>query len=202
MSLLLLFGVKNSSRFNLAITILNVAIILFVIMYVSLRASNRSPIIKIIGASPLRSLGATEVDTNNWDPFFPYGFEGSFQGAGTVFFSFIGTPHSPHARAHVHTAHARATALIAGANCDDLKSKGFDSVTTLAGEVANPGRDLPLGIGGTLGIATALYVGVSLIITGAALFLPPQLHSPPPLTMRLVSCVVCRASQEWCRTRM
>jgi amino acid transporter len=42
MSLLLLFGVKNSSRFNLAITILNVVIILFVIMYVSLRASSQS----------------------------------------------------------------------------------------------------------------------------------------------------------------
>jgi APA family basic amino acid/polyamine antiporter len=43
-------------------------------------------------------LGATEIDTNNWDPFFPFGFEGSFKGAGTVFFSFIGT-HLTHTRA-------------------------------------------------------------------------------------------------------
>ncbi len=107
MSLLLLFGVKNSSRFNLGITILNVAIILFVIMYASFRASNRHPIIIRAFVSQLRSLGATEVDTNNWDPFFPYGFEGSFQGAGTVFFSFIGTPHSPHARARTHRTRTR-----------------------------------------------------------------------------------------------
>jgi APA family basic amino acid/polyamine antiporter len=121
MSLLLLFGVKNSSRFNLGITILNVAIILFVII-----------------------LGATEIDTNNWDPFFPFGFEGSFKGAGTVFFSFI----------------------------------GFDSVTTLAGEVANPSRDLPIGIGGTLGIATALYVGVSLVITGMVSYKNVDINAP------------------------
>lgn len=68
----------------------------------------------------------------NWDPFFPYGGQGVFSGAGIVFFSYI----------------------------------GFDSVTTLAGEVARPTRDLPLGIVGTLSIATVLYVGVSLVSTG------------------------------------
>jgi APA family basic amino acid/polyamine antiporter len=64
---------------------------------------------------------------------------------------------------------------------------GFDSVSTLSGEVANPKRDLPLGnpfynihlyvssisifiyslgIVGTLLIATVLYVGVCLVFTG------------------------------------
>jgi APA family basic amino acid/polyamine antiporter len=43
---------------------------------------------------------------------------------------------------------------------------GFDSVTTLAGEVRRPSRDLPIGIVGTLLIATSLYIGVSIVICG------------------------------------
>lgn len=43
---------------------------------------------------------------------------------------------------------------------------GFDSVSTLAGEVKNPARDLPIGIVGTLLTVTGLYVVVALILTG------------------------------------
>eukprot|EP01103_Thecamoeba_quadrilineata_P020486 TRINITY_DN881_c0_g1_i1.p1 TRINITY_DN881_c0_g1~~TRINITY_DN881_c0_g1_i1.p1 ORF type:complete len:564 (-),score=100.83 TRINITY_DN881_c0_g1_i1:24-1715(-) len=43
---------------------------------------------------------------------------------------------------------------------------GFDAVSTLAGEVKKPSRDLPIGIVGTLGVVTVLYVGVALVITG------------------------------------
>lgn len=39
---------------------------------------------------------------------------------------------------------------------------GFDAVSTLAGEVKKPKRDLPLGIVGTLLIATTLYCGVAI----------------------------------------
>eukprot|EP01111_Echinosteliopsis_oligospora_P013691 TRINITY_DN4977_c0_g1_i1.p1 TRINITY_DN4977_c0_g1~~TRINITY_DN4977_c0_g1_i1.p1 ORF type:complete len:580 (-),score=93.27 TRINITY_DN4977_c0_g1_i1:66-1805(-) len=106
---ILIAGVKDSARFNLAMTILNITTLLFVI-----------------------GVGAYYVDVRNWKPFTPFGLGGAFAGAGTVFFSYI----------------------------------GFDSVTTLAAEVANPSRDLPVGIVGTLSIATALYVAVSLVVTG------------------------------------
>lgn len=43
---------------------------------------------------------------------------------------------------------------------------GFDSVSTLSAEVANPQRDIPRGIVGTLCITTALYVAMSLVLTG------------------------------------
>eukprot|EP01108_Squamamoeba_japonica_P009070 TRINITY_DN8319_c0_g1_i1.p1 TRINITY_DN8319_c0_g1~~TRINITY_DN8319_c0_g1_i1.p1 ORF type:complete len:388 (-),score=79.95 TRINITY_DN8319_c0_g1_i1:24-1187(-) len=43
---------------------------------------------------------------------------------------------------------------------------GFDSVSTLAGEVKNPGRNLPIGIVGTLAIATVLYCAVAIVMTG------------------------------------
>ena len=43
---------------------------------------------------------------------------------------------------------------------------GFDSVSTLAGEVRDPGRNLPIGIVGTLVIVTTLYCAVSIVMTG------------------------------------
>jgi APA family basic amino acid/polyamine antiporter len=55
---------------------------------------------------------------------------------------------------------------FAGAGTVFFSYIGFDSVSSLAGEVKNPARDLPIGIVGTLLIATCLYVGVSLVITG------------------------------------
>jgi len=57
---------------------------------------------------------------------------------------------------------------------------GFDAVTTLAGEVKNPGRDLPVGVVGTLGIATVLYVAVALVITGVVNY--TQVDKDAPFT--------------------
>ncbi len=34
--------------------------------------------------------GVTEVDTGNWDPYFPFGFSGVVGGAALVFFAYIG----------------------------------------------------------------------------------------------------------------
>ncbi|KQZ90787.1 amino acid permease [Phycicoccus sp. Root563] len=43
---------------------------------------------------------------------------------------------------------------------------GFEAVANLGEETKRPSRDLPLGLLGTLGICTVLYIGVSLVITG------------------------------------
>jgi APA family basic amino acid/polyamine antiporter len=43
---------------------------------------------------------------------------------------------------------------------------GFDAVATAAEECKNPGRDLPIGIIGSLIICTVLYVAVALVLTG------------------------------------
>ncbi|KYQ88673.1 putative cationic amino acid transporter [Tieghemostelium lacteum] len=120
-TIVLIFGVKDSSRFNLAITCVNIVTILFFII-----------------------LGAIHVDYKNWNPFLPFGFAGVFKGCSRIFFSFV----------------------------------GFDSVTTLSGEVKNPKRDLPIGIVGTLIIATSLYVGVSLVLSGVVNYVNVNLQSP------------------------
>ncbi len=43
---------------------------------------------------------------------------------------------------------------------------GFDAISTTAEETKNPQRDLPIGIIGTLGACTVLYVVVALVLTG------------------------------------
>ena len=102
-------GMRNTARFNAAVTVVSLLVIGFVIVF-----------------------GFAEVEPRNWSPFAPNGLPGVFSGAGVVFFSFV----------------------------------GFDTVATCAEETKNPGRDLPVGIMGSLGICAGLYALMSLVITG------------------------------------
>ncbi|MDZ7265977.1 MAG: amino acid permease [candidate division KSB1 bacterium] len=43
---------------------------------------------------------------------------------------------------------------------------GFDAISTAAEECRNPGRDMPIGIIGSLAICTLLYVAVAAVLTG------------------------------------
>jgi len=63
----LVAGVKESTRFNTIMTVLNLTVLSFIVL-----------------------AGATVVDPENWQPFFPHGFSGMSAGAGLVFFSYLG----------------------------------------------------------------------------------------------------------------
>ncbi|KAJ3360082.1 Cationic amino acid transporter-1 [Allomyces javanicus] len=56
---------------------------------------------------------------------------------------------------------------------------GFDAVSTCAQEVKNPARDMPIGILGSLGLCTVLYILVSMNLTGIAPY--ESLNSAAPL---------------------
>src|SRR5439155_22043889 len=43
---------------------------------------------------------------------------------------------------------------------------GFEAVSVAALEAKNPRRDLPIGILGSLGICTVLYIGMAIVLTG------------------------------------
>eukprot|EP01117_Protostelium_nocturnum_P015296 TRINITY_DN5911_c0_g1_i1.p1 TRINITY_DN5911_c0_g1~~TRINITY_DN5911_c0_g1_i1.p1 ORF type:complete len:572 (+),score=138.34 TRINITY_DN5911_c0_g1_i1:63-1778(+) len=57
---------------------------------------------------------------------------------------------------------------------------GFDSVATLAAEVKNPRKTVPIGIIGTLGIVTLLYIVVSFVLTGMVAY--ENINSNAPLS--------------------
>ncbi|MDH7479396.1 MAG: amino acid permease, partial [Syntrophomonadaceae bacterium] len=67
---------------------------------------------------------------------------------------------------------------------------GFDAVSTAAEEVKNPNRDLTIGIIGSLGIATVLYLLVSLILTGMVPYTDLNTASP-------VAYALLRAGLPW-----
>ncbi|MBF8808513.1 MAG: amino acid permease [Enterococcus lacertideformus] len=63
---------------------------------------------------------------------------------------------------------------------------GFDSVAMAAEEVKNPQKDVPRGIIGSILIATALYVVVTLILTGIVPFSELGVNDPVAFAMRYV----------------
>ncbi|MBP6865722.1 MAG: amino acid permease [Candidatus Didemnitutus sp.] len=56
--------------------------------------------------------------------------------------------------------------LFRGAAAIFFAYVGFDCVSSAAQETKNPQRDLPIGLLGTLGVVTVLFVGVSIVLTG------------------------------------
>ncbi|CAL9655762.1 putative amino acid permease YhdG [Streptomyces sp. enrichment culture] len=64
---LLNLGIKNAARFETAVVVLKVLVVLLVI-----------------------AVGVFHVETANYNPFFPYGVGGAFTGAATVFFAVFG----------------------------------------------------------------------------------------------------------------
>ena len=70
------------------------------------------------------------------------------------------------------------SAVMAGTGVVFFSFVGFDSVSTLAGEVKRPSRDLPVGICGTLAVATCLYVAVSVVVCGMLPYLLIDPSSP------------------------
>ena len=66
-TLLLIFGIRESARTNTMIVVLKVAVVVFVIAF-----------------------GGFMVNPGNWHPYIPNGFAGIMSGAAIVFFAFIG----------------------------------------------------------------------------------------------------------------
>jgi basic amino acid/polyamine antiporter, APA family len=56
---------------------------------------------------------------------------------------------------------------------------GFDAISTAAEECRNPGRDMPIGIIGSLVVCTVVYVAIALVLTGMEPW--SQLGVPDPL---------------------
>jgi len=55
---------------------------------------------------------------------------------------------------------------------------GFDAVSTAAEEARNPQRDVPLGILGSLGVCTLLYISVAAVLTGLVPASQIDIHAP------------------------
>jgi APA family basic amino acid/polyamine antiporter len=115
--------------------------------------------VKIIALVLFVAIALPYFDVAQFHPFMPYGF-------------------APHEVAGVQHGVMAAAAIIFFA------FYGFDAISTAAEETKNPGRDLPIGIIGSMVICTLLYVGVAAVAIGS---MPFSLfaHSPEPLALIL-----------------
>jgi basic amino acid/polyamine antiporter, APA family len=95
--------------------------------------------LKVIVLLTFVAFGASAVVPANWVPFVPENEGGFAYGWPGVF---------------------RAASVIFFAYL------GFETVSTAAAEARNPQRDVPLGILGSLGACTILYIAVAVVLTG------------------------------------
>jgi APA family basic amino acid/polyamine antiporter len=71
--------------------------------------------------------------------------------------------------------------ILRGAGVIFFAYIGFDAVSTTAQEAKNPQKDMPVGIMGSLGISTILYIVVALVLTGIVSY--KELLVPDPIAV-------------------
>jgi len=100
--------------------------------------------------------GSLHIHPHNWTPFLP-----ANEGFGRYGWSGV----------------LRAAAVIF------VSYLGFDAIATLAQDTRNPQRNIPIGILGSLGAVSLLYIAVSLVLTGLVSY--QMLDSASPLSVAL-----------------
>ncbi len=112
-------------------------------------------IIKVAVILMFVGFGLAFIHHSNWVPFIPpnKGHFGEFGWSG----------------------------ILRGAGVIFFSYIGFDAVSTTAQEAKNPQKDMPIGIMGSLGISTVLYIVVALVLTGMVSY--KELLVPDPIAV-------------------
>ena len=143
-TVLLIAGTQVSARVNSVLTLIKLAITVFVVV-----------------------VGFTYVDVSNYTPFIPpaqtpvvaHGVSGDVWGQPMLAWLFGAEP-----------SQYGWLGVISGAALVFFAFLGFDIVATSAEEVKDPKRTLPRGILGGLALVTVLYILVTLALTGMVPF--------------------------------
>lgn len=118
--------------------------VLTLLLVVGIRESanfnNIMVIVKVAVILLFIAVGIAFVQSDNWTPFIPEntGEWGHFGWSG----------------------------VLRGAGVIFFAYIGFDAVSTAAQEAKNPQKDMPVGILGSLGVSTFLYILVAVVLTG------------------------------------
>lgn len=116
-------------------------------------------VIKLVALSVFVIMALPAFQSNNLEPFMPYGFAST-------------------------EIEGQKRGVMAAAAIVFFAFYGFDAVATSAEEAKNPGRDLTIGIIGSMLVCTIIYMAVAIAAIGALPF--QQLaNSPEPLALVL-----------------
>ena len=118
------------------------------------------------------------INTANWSPFIPPA--GSAPAPGTA-----PTP-SLLQDLGLSPGSFGVSGIFTGAALVFFAYIGFDIVATAAEETKRPQRDMPIGILSSLAICTALYVAVSLVVTGMVPYDKIKVEAPLAAAFRSV----------------
>lgn len=116
-------------------------------------------IVKMVALAAFIALALPSFDQANMTPFMPYGFASTVQDGAT-------------------------RGVMAAAAIVFFAFYGFDAVATSAEEARRPGRDLTIGILGSMAVCTIIYMGVAFAAVGAMSYLDLG-NSPEPLALVL-----------------
>ncbi len=155
-------GIHESAKVNNVIAIIKILVLLFFIGFglMHINPANWQPFI------PERIATINESQNGLWELpvldffrglFSPSGLDGLIKEQGNFW-------------------HYGVQGILTGAAVVFFTYVGFDMVSATAEETKNPKRDLPIGIIGSLLIATILYIAVSLVLTG---IMPPVVNGLP-----------------------
>lgn len=117
-----------------------ISLLLLIGIRESARFNNVMVIIKVFVILMFIGIGFMFVNKANWHPFIP-------ENTGVW-------------------GHYGWSGIFRGAAVIFFAYIGFDAVSTAAQEARNPQRDMPVGILGSLGISTLLYILVAIVLTG------------------------------------
>jgi len=179
-SIILCLGMRESTKFNTVLTILNVGVIIFVLIVGSFHASLENWSIEkevLLGTdhnvmfnmskdySSICECGQSRLveeeacgnkpDDFNWcgdGGFLPYGVDGVVSGAATAFYGFV----------------------------------GFDVIATMGEEVINPQQAMPIAIILSLSIIFLAYFGLSAIVTLVLPYFLQNAEAPIPFIFEYV----------------
>ncbi|KQT33630.1 amino acid permease [Sphingomonas sp. Leaf412] len=103
-------------------------------------------VVKMTALALFVALALPAFSGGNFEPFMPYGFGSEVQGGAT-------------------------RGVMAAAAIVFFAFYGFDAVATSAEEAKNPGRDLTIGIIGSMAACTIIYMGVAVAAIGAVSYI-------------------------------
>jgi len=141
-------GVEQAGTFNVLAAACSLGITGLLILGTSKSAAFNSflVVIKLLALGIFIVLALPSIDGANFQPFMPNGFWANEREIGGTMLT-------------VGVTAAAATIFFAYV--------GFDAVSTAAEETTNPQRNMPIGIIGSLGICTLIYILVAAGATGA-----------------------------------
>jgi basic amino acid/polyamine antiporter, APA family len=137
LSTLLVIGIRESANFNNIMVITKVSVIVLFI-----------------------AIGFMFVKSVNWHPFIPPNkVEAAPISQYGSFWAWLKAYSSEFGKFGIG-------GVLRGAGVIFFAYIGFDAVSTAAQEAKNPQRDMPIGILGSLGVSTLLYILVAIVLTG------------------------------------